>query len=339
MMSGTLMDIRNFASTMTFQRIGNAWLNYTSFRHALRTKKAFHPGLPASISVEPTTSCNLRCPECPSGLRSFSRPTGMLNAGLFEKVIDELHEKLSYLILYFQGEPFLHPHFADLVAYASAHNIYTATSTNAHFLSEPNAVAIVKSGLKRIIVSIDGTDQQSYEKYRIGGNLKKVLAGVERLVEAKKALKSSSPYIILQFLLFKHNTHQIPAIRRLSRQLHVDKLELKTAQIYDYEKGSELIPTDEKLRRYRTDGKGRFHIKNPHFNKCWKMWHSCVMTWDGDIVPCCFDKDAKYTMGNIGQKSFHEVWTGERYHSFREQLLNNRHSIDICSNCTEGLNI
>jgi MoaA/NifB/PqqE/SkfB family radical SAM enzyme len=69
----------------------------------------------------------------------------MLNAGLFEKVIDELHEKLSYLILYFQGEPFLHPHFADLVAYASAHNIYTATSTNAHFLSEPNAVAIVKA--------------------------------------------------------------------------------------------------------------------------------------------------------------------------------------------------
>jgi radical SAM protein with 4Fe4S-binding SPASM domain len=67
------------------------------------------------------------------------------------------------------------------------------------------------------------------------------------------------------------------------------------------------------------------------------MWHSCVMTWDGSIVPCCFDKDAKYSMGNINEKTFGEIWNGDAYRDFRAQLFTNRKSIDICRNCTEGL--
>ena len=75
--------------------------------------------LPFSLSIEPTTSCNLRCPECPSGLRSFTRPTGMLNKNLYEKIIDEMSSTLIYLNFYFQGEPYLHPSFLDMVNYAS----------------------------------------------------------------------------------------------------------------------------------------------------------------------------------------------------------------------------
>ncbi len=63
------------------------------------------------------------------------------------------------------------------------------------------------------------------------------------------------------------------------------------------------------------------------------------MTWDGDIVPCCFDKDAKYVMGNIHQQSFKDIWNGQKYHEFRAQLFQNRKEIDICRNCTEGLKI
>jgi radical SAM protein with 4Fe4S-binding SPASM domain len=338
-MKGTLFDAMNFTSMLSRQRVANAWLNYRSFKKALKSKSPIHPGLPASISIEPTTSCNLRCPECPSGLRSFSRPTGMLAENTYRRIIDQLHANLSYLILYFQGEPYLNPGFLDVVRYANEKKIYTATSTNAHYLTQPNAEATVKSGLKRIIISMDGTDQESYEKYRIGGNLEKVLSGISNLIEAKKALKSQSPFIILQFLLFQHNTHQIPQIRKLARKSGINKLELKTAQIYDYKKGSELIPDEGQFSRYRRNGSDMYIIKNEHQNKCWKMWHSCVMTWDGDIVPCCFDKDAKYTMGNIHQQSFKDIWNGDKYQEFRARLFNDRKAIDICSNCTEGLEV
>ena len=92
-----------------------------------------------TISLEPTTACNLRCPECPSGLRSFTRPTGRLQETIFKKVIDELHETLLYLIFYFQGEPYLNPAFLDFVEYATSRKIYTITSTNGHFLDDENA--------------------------------------------------------------------------------------------------------------------------------------------------------------------------------------------------------
>ena len=128
-------------------------------------------------------------------------------------------------------------------------------------------------------------------------------------------------------------------LTELARKLGVDKLEFKTAQVYDFEKGSELIPTEEKYSRYQLNVNDKFNIKNNLLNKCWKMWHSCVMTWDGNIVPCCFDKDAKYTMGNIKQQSFKEIWNGDPYLDFRTRLFENRKEIDICKNCTEGLEI
>ena len=99
-------------------------------------RRSLQWGLPISISFEPTTSCNLRCPECPSGLRAFTRPTGMLQKDFFTETIDQLAPDLSYLIFYFQGEPFLNPQFLDMVKYAGTKKIYTATSTNAHYLTD-----------------------------------------------------------------------------------------------------------------------------------------------------------------------------------------------------------
>ncbi|MCG8308025.1 MAG: SPASM domain-containing protein [Cytophagales bacterium] len=338
-MKQVFYDGLNFFRTLSGRRIKNGWINYRSFKAALRSKSPFHPGMPVSISVEPTTSCNLRCPECPSGLRSFTRPTGMMEMATFQKIIHELKKDLAHLFLYFQGEPYLNPNFLETVRLARAQNIYTTTSTNAHFLTSQNASETVKSGLSRMIVSMDGTSQECYEKYRIGGRLTKVIDGIKNLVIAKRAQKKHTPYIILQFLLFRHNTHQLPEVKRLAKSLGVDRLEFKTAQVYDFEKGSELIPEEDGLSRYRLNGNNQFYLKNEMLNKCWKMWHSCVMTWDGNIVPCCFDKDAKYSMGNIRNQSFREIWNGEKYLEFRSNLFSDRKGIDICRNCTEGLKV
>lgn len=298
-----------------------------------------HKGLPISISLEPTTSCNLRCPECPSGLRSFTRPTGMLNTALYRKAIDELAPSLWYLILYFQGEPFLHPDFFNLVKYAADKNIYTATSTNGHYLSEVNAEKIVQSGLDRLIISIDGTTQETYESYRVGGKLEKVLEGTKRVVAAKKKLKSKTPHIIFQFLVVKHNEHQVEEVKELAAKLGVNETGFKTAQIYDYENGNELIPDNTKYSRYKKNSDGTYSVKNNFENNCWKLWHSAVITWDGTVVPCCFDKDAQNKMGSLNDNSFYSIWNNSLYKNFRESVVRSRKEIEMCKNCTEGTTI
>ena len=179
-------------SKSSFTRALNATRIFSSYQTSRVLGKVKLAGMPISISFEPTTSCNLRCPECPSGLRSFTRPTGMLDHSLFQRVIDQLAPTLSYLTFYFQGEPFLHPQFLEMVRYASQKGIYTATSTNAHYLKEDTAKATVESSLDRLIISIDGTTQDAYQSYRVGGSLEKVMEGTRNVVRWKKELKSKT---------------------------------------------------------------------------------------------------------------------------------------------------
>jgi radical SAM protein with 4Fe4S-binding SPASM domain len=302
-------------------------------------QKPIQWGVPFSISIEPTTACNLRCPECPSGLRSFSRPTGNLRSDFFRKTIDDLHRDLSFLIFYFQGEPYINPDFLDMVQYASQRGIYTITSTNGHFLNEENARRTIESGLDRLIISVDGSTQEVYEQYRKSGKLEVVLQGARNVVKWKKELKSKTPHLIFQFLVVRPNEHQIPEIYKLAEEIGIDEVRLKTAQIYDYAQGNPLIPKQDRYSRYRKQADGSYRIKNQLLNHCWKLWHACVITWDGVVVPCCFDKDAKYRMGNLQEQSLREVWQQEPYREFRQQLMKGRDKIDICTNCTEGCKI
>ncbi|WP_026994547.1 SPASM domain-containing protein [Flectobacillus major] len=338
-MNKNISDGINFLSKLTAKRVWNAVKVVSSFYSSKLTGKPNTWGLPISISFEPTTSCNLRCPECPSGLRSFTRPTGMLSSGLFKQTIDELSDTLLYLIFYFQGEPYLHPQFLELVGYASQKGIYTATSTNAHYLSDEQAKKTVESGLDRLIISIDGTSQEVYQQYRVGGKLNKVIEGTKHIVKWKKALKSSTPHIIFQFLVVKPNQHQIEEVKLLAKELGVDEVGLKTAQIYDYANGSELIPTIDKYARYARQNDGSYTIKNKLVNHCWKMWHSCVITWDGLVVPCCFDKDAHFRLGDMKTQSFTKLWNDQAYNDFRKTLIKSRSQIEMCKNCTEGTQV
>jgi radical SAM protein with 4Fe4S-binding SPASM domain len=322
-----------------FQRLYNAFQIWYSFYVSKKKSRPILRGLPISLSIEPTTSCNLRCPECPSGLRNFTRPTGALDILLFKKIINETQSHLQYLTFYFQGEPYLNPQFLEMVHYASERKIYTSTSTNAHYLNEEQAKKTIESGLDRLIISIDGTTQEVYEQYRIGGQLSKVIEGTQNIIKWKKELQSSTPYIIFQYLVVKPNEYQIADAQRLADELGVDELVLKTAQIYDFKNGSDLIPEQDQYSRYKKNAIGQYEIKNNLDNQCWKMWHSSVITWDGNVVPCCFDKDAKYSMGNVQTESFQTIWNNEKYQTFRANLLQSRSSIDICSNCSEGTKV
>lgn len=338
-MSIYLNDSIQFATKLTFKRFTNLLKVYASYFLSKWTKTPRQWGKPIAIAIEPTTACNLGCPECPSGLKQFTRATGNLKEEFFAKVINEVAKETMYLTFYFQGEPYINPNFLDMVALANRKKVYTTTSTNAHFLTEENAKKTIESGLDRLIISIDGTTQETYENYRVYGKLDKVIEGTKNIVKWKKQLKSKTPHVIFQFLVVKPNEHQIEEVYQLAKELGVDEVKLKTAQVYDYKNGNPLIPDNEKYSRYKKQGDGTYELKNSLENNCWKLWHSCVVTWDGKVIPCCFDKDATHQLGDLQQHSFDEIWTGENYQRFRKQLFTGRKEIDICKNCSEGTKV
>ena len=333
-------DTLNLLGKCTVRKVWNALKVWSSYSLSRMLQKPIQWGYPISLSFEPTTSCNLRCPECPSGLREFTRPTGMLQKSFFEQTIDDIHKELLYLIFYFQGEPYLNPDFLKMVRYAHEKKIYTATSTNAHYLTDAKAKETVESGLDRLIISIDGTTQEVYQQYRIGGQLSKVLEGARNIVKWKKELQRKTPFVVFQFLVVKPNEHQLEEVMQLAKEVGVDDVWFKTAQVYDYENDpNQLIPTLGKYSRYHKKSDGSYVPKNKLLNHCWKLWHANVITWDGLVVPCCFDKDAAHRLGNLKTQTFKQIWNNDNYRAFRKELLAGRKNIDICSNCSEGLKV
>jgi radical SAM protein with 4Fe4S-binding SPASM domain len=254
-------------------------------------------------------------------------------------MLQTMGKQLFYINYYFQGEPFLHPEFLELIREAKKHKIYTATSTNAHFITSKVAEEIVHSGLDRLIISIDGVTQSSYEGYRLNGKLSKVLEASIALVKAKKKLNARTPHLIFQFLVVKQNEFEIPKVFELAKEIGIDEVRLKTAQLYDYVNGNPLMPEQEEYARYKRLKDGTYRLKYKTGNHCWRMWSSCVFTWDGKLVPCCFDKDAQHTIGSLEQDSFDTIWKSNDYQNFRKSVLTKRNQIDICTNCSEGTKV
>jgi radical SAM protein with 4Fe4S-binding SPASM domain len=326
-----------YLSSVNPLRFWNLIKLWSSYFLSVLMGRAMHLGMPAGITIEPTTSCNLQCPECPSGRRSFERTTGKIELEDFKTYLDQVAKYVSYLTLYFQGEPYLHPELFQMINYARNKNLYTSVSTNAHFLDPASAEKTISSGLNRLIVSVDGLDQDTYSFYRVGGDLETVLKGIATLTLLKKKMKSPTPFVILQSLVLKPNQHQVNGMYALGRSLMVDKVELKSAQIYDYAEADDLIPDDPRYSRYKKDKTGKYQIRSNLPGRCWRMWSSAVITWDGLVVPCCFDKNAKHKLGSIKNNDFRKIWKGEDYQSFRNEILTARKQVEICRNCTEGL--
>jgi len=270
-------------------------------------------------------------------LRKFSRPTGKIDRDDFANVLAQMGKTLQYITFYFQGEPLLHSQFTDFVRLAKQYKIKVATSTNAHYLDKKMAEDIISSGLDRLIISLDGTDADTYVKYRKGGDFNEVVKNIQIMVAARKARKVQHPFLELQFLVLKHNEHQIEQIKQLGKDLGVDEVVLKTAQVYEFEEGNDFIPELDKYARYEKQENGKYKIKNKLPNHCFRMWSGCVMTWDMQVVPCCFDKDADFKFGNIRKNDFSKIWHSPNYNKFRQQILVDRSKIDICRNCSEGL--
>ena len=314
-------------------KIYNITFVYISYFLSSIIKKPIVWSYPFSLTTEPTNRCNLSCLECPTGNKTSEIEKGEMSFENYKIIIDSVKKYISYQMIYFQGEPFLNSDIYKMIKYSDNNNIYTSTSTNGHFLSQLNAERVVKSGLKRIIVSLDGTNQESYEKYRIGGSYETVISGIENLVKAKNKFHSSYPKIIVQFLVFHHNEGEIQEMKSLCKGLNINKLEFKSAQI-SLSQNSKLIPNNRKYSRYSFIG-SKYVIKNKLRNRCFRIWSVLVITWDGTVIPCCYDKNNNYKIGNLITQNTLKIWSSEAFNKFRLNVLKRRSNYEICKNCNE----
>lgn len=320
---------------LSFRKVFNYFQLYLSYRFST-SKPLFKTHLlPAFISVEPTNVCQLQCPECPVGLRhEHPKNAFQLNEIVFKKTIDELKSSLMHVIFYFQGEPLLNKNVSSYINYAHQNKIYTSTSTNAQALNTEFAKSLVLSGLDKLIISIDGSTQEVYEKYRVGGKLQKAIDGVKHVQDWKQKLKSVTPIIEIQFVVFKTNEHQLDDMRALAKELKVERLVFKTAQLYDFENGNPLLTTLDKYARYSKTDDGKYKIKSTLPNRCKRLWTGAVINSKGDLVPCCFDKDSEHNFGNVSTQSFSATWHNKKASDFRASILKNRKQYEMCRNCT-----
>ncbi len=331
-----LKDLLNLASKLTLRKTLNFAGRLAEYWLSICTGKVFIHGSPPFLTIESTNRCNLHCPACPSGNGTLTRKRGDIAPERFYRILDDCHRRTIFLTLYFQGEPFLHPQIFELIRAASRKKIYTSVSTNGHFLDRKRAENIIHSGLDRLIISVDGITHETYSRYRKGGRLHQVLAGIDRLLETKRRLGSTRPFIIIQSLIFEHNLHQAKQLKEYFRRPGVDRFQMKTAHITD-SRDMELLPRNNRYSRYRRDENGDPVLKKKTGTRCRKLWLSTVITQDGMVLPCCFDKNGNHVLGNIEENWLQSIWTGKKYNRFRRQVLHNRENTGICNNCTEGL--
>lgn len=291
--------------------------------------------MPTFLSVEPANYCMLRCPACPVGMRHEQPQALQLSEELLSLLLQECAPYAHTIIFYFQGEPLLHKHLPQLVSMAHRYRLYTIISTNGQLLDADYALRLVQAGINKVIVSIDGFTQQSYEAYRIGGSCQKAMNALHCLRQAKQQLHTDTQ-IELQCLRLKSNEQEWDIARKHYKEWGADKLVFKTAQFYDYEQGNPLMPTQERYSRYRLGTDGHYHLKRTLHNRCYRLWSGAVMTVEGNILPCCFDKTGNCSFGQLTpDTSLRTIWHSDKANAFRQRLLQQRKDIDICQNCTE----
>lgn len=291
--------------------------------------KPHNLGYPYILVVDPTNVCNLNCPLCPTGLNKSGRRKGMMSFETFKSALGVLSEYALGVIIYNWGEPLLNPQIYKMIEYASKQNLATYVSTNLTLLNETSAERLIKSGLEHLRVSIDGTCQESYGRFRRGGDYNRVIENLKLLMGMREKQKSNLPLIDWYFLVTQHNEREIHEAMNIAKRLKVDHIyfvRLIPTDIFHHASlrflkdefdplAIEWLP-DNKAFRYSQDKPYLYDVRCP-----W-LWRYVVINHDGSISPCCFIDNEETDLGNILEDNFDEIWNNESFKTSRMILGN-----------------
>jgi len=295
-------------------------------------------GYPYWLVIDPCNYCNLHCPFCPTGQDRNTRPKGKLSFNDFKNIVDKLGEYAVHIDLLNWGEPFLNERIFDMIKYAKQYHSDIKVDTNLTCLDTDKAERLVLSGLDKIIVSLDGLNQETYSKHRRGGDFQVVMDNLKLLLNKRKELKSAKPYITWQFLVFRHNEHEVETAVKMGRKLGVDHVGVTNAFIGD----KDWIPVNPAYSNYNN---GNIKKDNMTFNYfkvgnnvfCNWPWEAIAINTNGSVSACCSVEEEKDDFGNIFDQPFEEMWNSDKYQMARRHIKDknviNKDGRHVCVEC------
>lgn len=292
------------------------------------------PMPPVHITIEPANICDMGCPVCETGAGIMQRPRGYMSLDNFKRIVDHVAPHTNTLFFYFMGEPFLNRYWYEMLRYAKAQGIpFINTCTNGHFI---DAEQVVRSGIDEISFQIGGVTQATHEVYRVGGDLQKTLRNCHETVLARNRQGLKKPRIALGFILMKHNELEVGEFHRIAKEIGVDDATVIDPCVRTVFQGKQYLPTNSVNWFYnREEFEQRQVLVPKELNDgCPWIYHSLVVCWNGDIVPCCRDPQGKFVMGNLLNDNLETIWNGGAYTRFRERVLTEQGTVSICKLCS-----
>lgn len=222
----------------------------------------------------------------------------------------------------------------------SPFQIRTISSANLNILSEEQIDGLATCGLDKLIVSCDGASQEVYEIYRVGGEVETVLRNMRKLVAAKKR-HNSKIRIVWNYLVMKHNEHEMDMAKALAKDIGVEitfglmrtslKEDILQTPEANIQRDLEWIPESPEFNPYNISEKTR----KKTISFCKRPWQETFINWNGDVFPCgCVVTEKQYSMGNIYEQDFMDIWNGERYVAARKELLGKPNDLEtVCHIC------
>ena len=284
--------------------------------------------LPTRLMLEPTRRCNLRCPLCITG-RGQVVAAPDLSVDSFRMILDQFAAGCRSIIFHNFGEPLLNRQLPAMIAYAKQAGVeFTSLSTNATLLNDWWCQALATCGLDEIVVCVDGLTQETYAKYRVGGKLAKVNAGIRRLVDRTREVEAHLE-VVMQFIVFKHNEHETDRVRDHAAGLGVHKVAIKISG--SATRSEEFRPTNAAYLAVNRSGQRSGPLSD------W-VFKTLVVNCDGEVMPCCWaGHKSEYSMGNVFRQSIAEIWNSDRYRTLRQAVTARENLWRLCEQkCLRG---
>jgi radical SAM protein with 4Fe4S-binding SPASM domain len=283
------------------------------------------------FNLELTNRCPLKCVMCPRTV-DMTRQEGLMNGDLFRKVIDELaasHPEWSRqapVRLHGYGESLVHPQFDELIRYAEQRGVVTGLSLNPIMLTDDVARRLLDAEPSLLYIALDGHDDASFAAIRgLPAAYIKSQANLLRFLERKKNMNSRTR-VVLSMIDFHLNEASIERMREYWTKLDgLDDVRIKAFVTFDGNAESvnrlaSIQPAGGSMQRNVT---------------CRWPWRSMSVLWDGDVVPCCYDFDKRYVIGNVASETLSSLWNGPRMQALREEFASGRVTNPLCRNCPE----
>jgi radical SAM superfamily enzyme YgiQ (UPF0313 family)/MoaA/NifB/PqqE/SkfB family radical SAM enzyme len=295
--------------------------NYLLIEEQKAERREHLDGFPYWLTIDPASMCNLKCPFCPTGQGRNSRTKTMLSFDQFKLIMDQLGRYLIHIDFCNWGEPLLNKDIYKMIKLAKRYGINTKIDSNFTVLGDGDIDRLLDSGVDKVKVSIDGVTPETYAKYRVGGSYDAAMSNLSRLLDRKRQLCRTYPKVEWQFLVFRHNEHEIDSVRKLAAEIGVDKLGVTKAFIGD----KSWMPTLSEYSNYNLEKLRDEATRFEETSDCFKVnnslcdwpWEALVINSNGSVSPCCSVEDEKDDFGNIFDSGVSKIWNSPDFISAR----------------------